>query len=232
MAEKPQAKGGNQTKPKEVPRARSFLRDDFPFIRNASITLLVCILIAAALVSGSEYMFKKEIQAKAAVQPIYDQAREKYLRAENEKREIHDFQPKYKQLIAKGFIGEEKRLDWMEGIKRIQAERALPPIEYEISAQQPFQEDPTLETGALELRASKMAVKMSLLHEVDLLDFLDDLKSTQAYALHDCNIKRARFNIQDKLASRLYAECSLYWITLGRRAGADGDNPSPTAATQ
>lgn len=231
MAQNPPPKSGNQAKEKDAPRARSFMRDDFPFIRKASLTLLACIVLGAGLVVGSEYFLERQQTIKATAKPLDDQAREKYMQAENERREIHDFQRKYMQLFKKGFIGDEKRLDWIEGIKHIQEQRALLSIHYEISAQQAFQEDPTMETGALELRGSKMQVKMNLLHEMDLLNFLGDLKSIQAYSLQDCNIKRVKLNVQEKLSPRLYAECSLYWITLGKRAGAEGEDPQAVPAT-
>jgi hypothetical protein len=221
MAQKPPPPKGNQASGKEAPRVRSFLLDDFPFIRRACIVFFVCVAIGAALVIGSGFLLEKQLDAKSRAQPLDNEAREKYSQAENEKREIHDFQPKYMELIAKGFIGEEKRLDWMESINRIQQQRALLPINYEISAQQVFPADPSMETGVMELHGSKMLVKMNLLHEMDLLNFLNDLKTKQAYSLHDCSIKRLKVNPLDQLAPRLYAECTLYWITLGKRAGAD-----------
>jgi len=229
VATKPPPKSGNQAPAKETPRARSFMRDDFPFIKTASLTLLTCVLISAGLVSGSAYIRQSNLNTLAATQPLSEQARDKYTQAANERREIHDFQPKYIQLMKTGFIGEEKRLDWVEGIKRIQEQRSLLSIHYEISPQVGFQEDPTLETGELELRGSKMKFKMLLLHEMDLLNFLDDLKSIQVYSLHDCNVSRIRQAMPERLSPRLDGECSLYWVTLSKRAGAEGAD-APAAA--
>jgi hypothetical protein len=222
MATKSSASNANQAAAKDAPRKRSFLRDDFPAIRRASITFLISILVGAAFVFGSAYLLQNRLEANAQAQPLDNQAREKYTRAENEMREIQDFQPIYIQLMAKGVIGEEKRLDWMEEIKHIQEQRTLLPINYEISAQQPFQVDPTFDTGMLELRGSKMLVKMNLWHEMDLLNFLDDLRAKQFYSLHACEIKRSGTSGNDrKLTPRLSAECTLYWITLGQRAGTE-----------
>lgn len=229
MATKSSPASGGQTKDKEIPRARSFMRNDFPAIRKASSTLLACVVVGAGMVSGSGYMLEKQLAARDAMQPIANQAREKYSQAETEKREIHDFQPKYMQLVDKGFVGDEKRLDWIESIKNIQQHRGLPPLSYEISPQQAFLADPEVETGALELHGSRMLLKMNLLHEMDMLNFFDDLQEKHFYSLHDCNIKRAKFDSRDPLVPRLYAECSLFWITLGKSVAA-GELP-PAAPT-
>jgi len=133
---------------------------------------------------------------------------------------MQDFQPKYLQLIDHGFVGPEQRLSWVENIQRIQSAAELLPISYAIAEQQKIQLDSARDTGSLELRGSKMELKMRLLHEMDLLVFLDKLKSGQYFDLQSCSIKRLQDYNPYKLDELLDAECTLYWITLDKRDGA------------
>lgn len=229
MAQKPPPPAGKTgTAPaKEVPRPYSFMQDDFPYIRKASIALAACLAISVALAGGSTYLLARQKNIQRQNQGLNNQANEKYTQAENQKREVRDFQPKYVQLVARGFVGEEKRLDWIESIKKIQETRKLLPIEYEIFPQQPFQVDASLQTGELELRGSRMQLSIQLLHEMDLLHFLQDLKTMQTYALNDCTIKLPVAPQNEALSARLTAECSLYWITLGQHNANGTDSTKP-----
>lgn len=188
--------------------------------------LLTCLVLGAILVSASEFILARQLAAVAQAQTSDNQARDHYTQSETEKREIQNFQPKYVQLVASGFVGSERRLDWVENIQSIQTNRELMPISYEISPQQVFQVDPSIDMGSLELHGSKVLVKMNLLHEMGLLNFLEDMRARQLYGAHDCQIKRLSTSASDKLAAHLYAECNLYWITLGKSAGAEGQDPN------
>lgn len=225
MATKPASTDKNKAAAKGASKEAAgfvaFLRNDFPTIRNASIVFLLCLAIGAGLIISSQTLLASKQDAIVQGQAVKNQAREKYNQVNNEKREIQDFQPKYVQLTAQGFVGTEQRLDWIEQIQRIQKQALLQPINYEIAQQHPFQVDPAIDMGTLELRGSKMVVKMNLLHELDLFNFLDGLNSNQAYDLQNCTLKRLADSGSTKLTPLLSAECSLYWITIGK-AGGDG----------
>lgn len=210
---------------------RTFMRNDFPYIRKASITLALCAAAGAALIGGSTLILNSLKTAKNQVQGELSQAREQLRQAQLEKNEIRDFQPKYVRLVERGFVGEEKRLDWIEQIHHIQERRKLLPLTYEFSAQQPFQLDPSIQTGDLELRGSRMRLQMDLLHEMDLLHFLDDLRARGFFAVEECAIAPADNNSNEALAPRLRADCALQWISMGSRA-APGDNAAPGTANQ
>ena len=83
--------------------------------------------------------------------------------------------------------------------------------------------------ASLELRSSKMKLRMDLLHEMDLLNFLDDLKKEEFYTLRGCAIKRLAAEAGNPQSPRLSAECSLYWLTMGERGGSAGEAPKPAA---
>lgn len=225
QAQPSNAKPG-QAAGKDVPRPATFYRKDFPYIRRASITFAACLVFAASLIGASMYLLKLQQSAKTQAQTQNSQAREKYASAETDKHEITDSQPRYLQLVTRGFVGEERRLNWIERIKAIQKNRKLLPISYEIFPQQVFQLDDPAYTGELELRGSRMLLAMDLLHEIDLVHFLADLKEGEFYVPTECTIMPPLSSTLTALTPRLSAECTVYWITLGARA------PSGDAAQQ
>lgn len=201
---------------------RPFLRDDLPLIRKALITLGVSLALSAAAIGASQTTLHEFRDGMNLAQAQRNEARNKLLQAETERREILDYQPKYIALREREFIGEEKRLDWIEQIRQIREKRKLLPIVYEISAQRPIQANLPMPPLNLELRGSKIRLGMDLLHELDLLNFLDDLKSKGSYTVRECAVKRLAAPSESPRSPRLAAECTLYWLTLGERTASAG----------
>ena len=210
---------------KDSSGSRKFLSQDFPYIRKAVIALAGALLASAAMMGSSSYILTQQKKAKNQAQAQNSQSRERYAQTEKENQEIHEFQPKYLQMLENGLVGNEQRLHWIEKIKTIQKQRGLLAITYEIFPQQIFQLDPAVQTGELELRGSRMRLSMDMLHELDLFSFLEDLKQGEPNQPVECAIKPVQALARDALAPRLSAECTLYWITLGPRAVADGTKP-------
>jgi hypothetical protein len=200
------------------------MKDDFPLIRKAFIVLIASLLLSAALVGAGRTLRLKQQDSMNQAQAQRSDSNNKLRQAENDKQEIQDYQPRFATLRERGFVGEERRLDWMEYIQRIRESRKLLPIAYEISAQQVFQVGPEVTLGDLELRGSKMKLQMGLLHEGDLLNFLDDLKHKGFYTVQECKVKRAGTE-PESAHLPLAAECVIYWLTLGERA--DGTEKTP-----
>jgi hypothetical protein len=214
----------NPSTTKEAPRARSFLRDDFPILKKASISLAICLVLGLLLLGAARFFLvtqqAKEFEAKTELA----QAQAQYSTATNEKNDVRNFQEKYLALVERGFIGEERRLDVIEQIQTIQERHQLLPISYEIFPQQVIDLDPSfhLATGQLELRGSKLVVNMGLLHEMDMLTFLSQLQSKGWIVPHSCEMKIGGVNSDSLIRARLLGECSLYWLSIGQRPPADG----------
>ena len=215
---------------KESVKLHSFLHDDFPIIKQACIRLGICLAFAAVLIGGSHFFYLQQSGLQQAAQTELAQAQGKYTYAANEKNDIKEFQPRYIQLVERGFVGEEKRLDIVELIQTIQAKYRLLPMSYELFPQQIISigelvteptATPITTTGNLELRASKLVFRMNLLHEMDMFNLFKDLRERGQFIPQSCSVKTS--NAVNSLNSphQLEAECSLQWITMGRRAAAD-----------
>lgn len=207
-----------------APRAPSWL-DELALIRHAGAVFLLTLAVAGVLVGASHWLLQRERGGRAAALLQRGQALDRYAELRSEKRDIARFQSRYIGLRERGLIGEEKRLDWIEAIRQIQAERKLLPITYDIEPQQAIKIDGQLATGDYQLYASRMSMRMDLLHEMDLLNLLDELKRRGLFAAQSCTIKRNAMVMDNGPATRLLADCTLNWLTLGLPAAPSTQAP-------
>lgn len=206
--------------------SRTFWYDDFPVIRNASITFIFCILVAITMASSSQLLLDKELNQVKSAQVQKNTSRDKFQKADSEFNEIEHFQPHYLRLTQQGFIGTEQRLHWVEKIQAIQKSAALQPISYNIDEQASFLVNPSVDIAGLELHGSNMLIKMDLLHEADLLQFIEQLSANEFNDVQRCKITRLPNAQSEKLVPLLSADCTLYWITLNPKAVAADSTPT------
>jgi hypothetical protein len=189
---------------------------EFSLLRNAVLVFLAVVAVSlAAVVTSAWYLHQAHVEEAAAVLER-DGARSRLAHAETEKEEIRLYQPQFIELRRRGLVGPERRLDWVEAIRQIQEQRRLLPLTYEIEVQQPYRLETALPTGDYALLGSRMALHMDLLHELDLLNFLSDLRLAGTFAVQDCVIRRsaAAAPAAGTLAPTLNADCTLNWLTL------------------
>ena len=190
---------------------------EFALLRNAVLVFLATLALSLAAVSASLWQLRQARFAEAAQLLERDGARSRLAHAETEKEEIRLYQPQFVELRRKGLVGPERRLDWVEAIRMIQEQRRLLPLSYEIEVQQPYRLETALPTGDYALLGSRMALHMDLLHELDLLNFLADLRLAGTFAVQDCSIRRAAAAaspVAGAVAPTLNADCTLNWLTL------------------
>lgn len=124
---------------------------------------------------------------------------------------------RYRELTARGHIGPERRLDWMDRIAELRHTRRLFEFRYEFAPQRALDERPQDNGSAgFTFMASTMKLQMPLLHEDDLLGFLDDLARSVPALLQvrECRIGHFPQAAGSGPAPRLTADCSVDWITL------------------
>ena len=139
-------------------------------------------IVAAALIAGGAPLsYHAALVQKAAGEQQTaaterQSAQQKLARATDEEREIRETLVDYHKLLARGVIGEEQRLDWVDRIGEIKAARKLFDVKYSIDPQRPVDYPGIGGAGDVEFLASPMKLEISLLHEEDLFRFLDDLR--------------------------------------------------------
>lgn len=202
----------------EVVEAYTFRKDGLPRIQKSLIAFGITLLLSVALVAVCQVILLKIRPIMLHEQQNQSATRDKYNQAESERIEIRDFLPKFLELRARGFVGEEKRLDMLEAIKSIQQAHRLFPISYQFAPQQTVVVDPTLLEPPLELRATRVTLHMKLLHELDLLNLLQDLKQKGFYTVKDCALMPTDALSDTVVTPQLIADCTLYWLTISETA--------------
>ena len=137
--------------------------------------------------------------------------------ANEEEREIKANLQQYQTLVARGVVGEEKRLDWVDILTAIKNERRLFNISYSIEPQKDLDYPGLAPAAGVKFVFSHVKIEMQLLHEEDLLNFIDDLarRSKPYLSVRSCNIRRSdRVGGGATLAPRLQADCVFDLITI------------------
>lgn len=183
-------------------------------IRWALAAMLLMLAAGAAAVYYANQFHASAIASQASASAARRGAQGKLARARDEEQELRATTARFQELAQRGVIGDERRLDWVEQIRRIRETRKLFDLQYEIAPQQPLD----AAAGPYPFMASPMRLTMQLLHEEDLLGFLDDLTAQAPAYL------RTRRCAVDRLpppaappaeaTPQLRAECELDWITI------------------
>lgn len=196
-------------------------RADLPRLQLALLAALLTIMGG----SGAAYLaYDAERRAGvelAAAQKARDEIDGRFKRVRSEEAEIREKSALFNALQARGVIGDEQRLEWLELIKAISVRRRLLDVQYEIAAQRPLDSAPP-PAGAYAFYASSMRIELALLHEEDLTRLLDDLRQ-QAHALiqvRRCRVERLTREGDSEGGSesgaQLRGSCLIDWVTLRR----------------
>lgn len=215
-------------KPKVVIEAYSFRRQGWPYIRKSATVFGICLLLAISMVVAVQMVLIKTRPRTADALQKKSAANERLNEAELERIEIRDFKARFDQLRVEGFFGDENRLAMLEAIGDIQKQRQMMPINYDFAPQQVVAIDPALMGAELHVHSSAVHLKMDLLHEMDLVHFLQDLRQRGTFAVKDCTLLGGTMQ-PGTVARPLSADCTLFWITVGKPAGAV---PPPEGAAQ
>jgi len=190
---------------------------EFKKIRWDLLLFLGALGIGTAIVFFTHQSGQHAEQDHQRVQAERLNVRNKLARVKDEEKEIREKIAKYQSMAAQGLIGPEHRLDWVEKIRQIKQDRKLVELQYELSPQHMLDKAVVAPDGAgFDVMASAMKLEVRMLHEVDLLNLLTDVRQgAQAYVRpRQCSIERLPIAARETPdVALLKAECQLDWIT-------------------
>jgi hypothetical protein len=176
----------------------------------------------AAVVASQHYLAKARVERQAAAEDRRA-AQDKLARATSEEREIREKLVDYRRLLERGIIGDEQRLDWVDTIGQIKAARRIHDIKYSIAPQKAFEIQGAGPSGGdVEFRVSELKLEMQLLHEGDMLGFLEDLqRQLKTHVMvRSCAVQRLDRGAgieRTGTSPRLRADCYVDLITIRDR---------------
>lgn len=194
----------------------NFGKRDLIHLRGALFVFLLVLMTGAGALWSADHHLKQLEREQQLAERRLNEVVTKLTQVTTERENITQFSPRYQDLLARGIVGEERRLDWVEGIERIREQQQIFSMRYTISPQKNFSAAPNLTAQNFELKASDMELELNLLHEDKLFGFLDDLRREAVgfYLVDHCKVSRIAPAMEMRYAPQLKAECRLNWLTL------------------
>jgi hypothetical protein len=183
-------------------------------LKTPIVLLLIAVSMSAA---GIFWSYKQNAEARAALQNAQTalnvaHAREHH--GQSEARQIAQHFEAYRAMIARGFVGEENRLAWIEAVHLANQDARLYGLTYTLA---PRAAAAASLAGGLPLKQSRMVLKMPLLVETDLPRFLDALRGRAPglFRVSRCRLSRVSDEPPQPVnRPELDAECELLWFTV------------------
>lgn len=185
----------------------------------ASLKTSMLLLLAAALLSaaGIYWSHQQDAEARAALQQqqaALNAAHTRLQQGQTEARLIAQHLDDYRALIARGFVGEENRLAWIEAVHLANRDARLYGLTYSLS---PRTAAPADLASGLPLKQTRMTIKMALLVETDLPRFIAALRARAPglFRVERCQLSRVTdAPPQPVNRPELDVECELLWFTV------------------
>lgn len=194
----------------------AFTKEGFRALRFSWIALALAVAASAGLAAGSYWYLQKEKRESVSAAERLKVAK---ARTEAIKREIEDMRASsaiFQDLLDRGVLQEERRLDFIERLDRLKALHKLDTLEYEIEPQRVL----TLAGGrvfhSLDVMGTRVTLRFKALHEGDAIAFIEDLaKPSRGFnALSSCHLQRVERVAEDVTSPRVEGSCAMERVSL------------------
>ena len=196
----------------------SFSSADFAAIKWSVLACLLALGGAIALFNYSTAFEQQARQQLKQAQSLLNDARNQLANAQSDLANMADYKQEYDALVRQKIIGKEQRLDWIEGLEKLRAQKLVPGFKYTISPQKPYTPNPPQSSGNFALNISPMSLQIELLHEEQLLRFFNamDAQLQGWFILDHCSLSRKETSTPG--AAMLAADCAGGWFTMQNRS--------------
>jgi len=202
-------------------------KSDFPHIKwGVLVFLLALVGGSAALIFSGSHATRAQQEQKAALHQMSEaqhqmgEARNRLAAAQDDQKNMATYALEYADLQDRKIIGSGQRLDWIEGLDTIRKQNRVLDFKYTISPQQPYTPLLPVESGNYDLNLSTMTLHLDLLHEEQLINFFEALRTEMkgCFILNRCALERSGAAPENIAAPQLKAECTGGWLTLQNRS--------------
>jgi len=193
-----------------------FALKDFRPLWLPGAALLIALVLGWWAVSYSRDHLDEGRRRLATKAGELAEARQRFQRSDEEKATILRYLPAYQALQQQGFVGGERRIEWVEALRAADRKAALDGVQFRIDPQENFRHPEVGDAVAQRLRRSTMRLTLGLTHEGDLLEFLDALSSQNAgvFWVRSCALTALQISDPAPRRANLTAECEIDWLTV------------------
>jgi len=202
-------------------------QSDFEALRTPLLVLLAVLVAGAGAIFYTDRLLASERQQLLQQQGQLKQAHVRLQKSGDERDIIVLYLDRYRQLERAGFVGEEQRINWLDGLRLANQQADLFGVDYQIGTQKAYPFAAEFNPGQIELNQSLMQLRFRLLHEGDLLRFFDALARQNAgiFTIDQCLLRRIDTRGVIRYQPNVNAECELSWITAKVGAAAAQKKP-------
>ena len=182
-------------------------------LKTSLLILLVVFFISGTGVWWSAKMLAQADIAREQQLRVNADAKQKLQRSNTDKQLIEQHRHAYQALIARGFVGPENRLAWLEAVQQANRDASLYGLDYSLEPRSMVQQ-PAL---GVPLGQTVMKIRMQMLVEDDLSQFINALqqRSTSLFRVRACQITRSGNSAPQPVNKpELETECELLWFTI------------------
>ena len=204
--------------------AKDWVKLKIPLIKLGVVGFVSLCCIAAA-----DYFSSQQAESLQQQKQLLSSAQQRFRASGAEKETIITYLPQYEELITNGFVGEERRIEWVELLRELHKNDKLFGISYAINQQEEYQPVFASNLGGFKLYRSVMKLELDMLHEGDILRLTESLgaASTSPFILRDCELTRLNANLSLQLTPNMHAKCELDWLTLREPELINADGVAP-----
>src|SRR5688572_29029519 len=203
--------------------------EDLQALKAPLLVLVIVLLAGAGAIYYSDRLKVESRQQLVQQQKQLKDARTRLQKSGDEKDLIVRYLDGYRQLERAGFVGEEQRINWLDGLRIANQQADLFGVTYQIGTQAPYAYAAQYDPGQIVLNQSVMRLDFRLLHEADLMRFLTALSRQGGglFSVDQCMLKRIDNRGVIRYQPNLTAECDLSWITAKVGAPDAQQKPKP-----
>ncbi len=202
-------------------KAKTIIAELRPSLQRTGLVVGIVLMIMIGAGLYNAHMLKAKQTTEQAFQGTVQNYRailqsEQILRTET---------TRFEALRAQGFVGQEPRLRWVEDVRDSAKQAGLDAIHYELEPREAYAS--SIATGNLQLFSSQMRLRLGLLHEGDLLKFLQLLEARHSgiFELNACTLQHSHNDAEIHLHdSNILALCELRWYSLDHAVAASTED--------
>lgn len=187
---------------------------DWQYLGRGLLTPVLSLSVSAIILTASTWFYTTQQSLYEAHSTNQQAMHSDYNSLVYRRRLVERYHQRYKALQEGGFVGRERRLDWITTIRKAALELELPNVSYSIEPQREVVKPvgPTSADANVQIRLSQLELELTLVHELDMLRFFDrlQLEAPGLTKVDQCELMRQSDSDGELVAdANILARCSL-----------------------
>ena len=201
---------------------------DWRYLVKDTLWPTVTAAVAIAVLVSSQWFVNTQQDHYSQFSSNHNAMNEDYDALLYRERLVNRYYHRYEYFQKQGFVGSESRLDWIESLRIIAKELGLPHVNYSLEPQRDVIA-PVGQVGGdsdISISQSTFELEIGLVHELDLLRFVDRLQAeTPGLVKVDrCNMVRQSNSLElSATHANIVANCSIVMFSVITADVAESD---------